>query len=250
MSTASPVETAFRAGLLDGTQPVPEGLTDGAGRPAGRRYAVYRNNIAVALREALETGFPACVKLIGAENFANIAGVYLRQAPPVSPLMMHYGAGFPEFLEGFPPLAKTGYLGDVARLELAMRRSYHAADATPLDPAALQGLSEAALLGAELTLAPAAQLVPSPWPLLQIYRYTLIPGSPKPEARAEDVLVTRPDFDPAPHALPPGGGAFLRAVIRGAPFGAAMEAAGDGFDLPATLSLLLAQGALTDLKTP
>jgi len=242
-------QTAFREALLDGAQPVPDGLTDGAGRPAGRRYAVYRNNVAVALREALETGFPACVSLIGAENFAKVAGLYLRQSPPASPLMMHYGADFPAFLAEFPPLQHIGYLADIARLELAMRHSYHAADATPLDPTRLQGLSEEALMSAQLVLAPATRLIRTPWPLLQIYRFATVPGSPKPQATPEDVLITRTEFDPQPHALPPGGGAFVAALAAGQPFGAAMDAAGDDFDLPATLSLLLTQGALTDLKT-
>lgn len=242
-------QTVFHAALLDAAKPVPEGLTDGAGRPAGRRYAVYRNNIAVALREALETGFPACAKLIGAENFARVAGLYLRQSPPASPLMMHYGAGFPDFLAGFEPLKKIGYLSDVARLELALRQSYHAADAPALDPTRLQNLSEDALMAARFALAPATRLVGSSWPLFQVYRFTMTPGSPKPQPQAEDVLITRPGFDPQPHALPSGGGAFVAALADNKPFAEAMTAAGDGFDLPSTLSLLLAQGALTDLQT-
>ena len=88
----------FRARLLDAAHPVPAGLIDGAGRPAGRRYAVYRNNVAVSLRTALETGFPAVKSLLGDEAFAYAAGRFLRQAPPRSPLLMRYGDGFPEFL--------------------------------------------------------------------------------------------------------------------------------------------------------
>ncbi|MGP6088018.1 HvfC/BufC family peptide modification chaperone [Antarctobacter jejuensis] len=246
---ATETETGFRAALLTPDRDVPVGLTDGAGRPAGRRFDVYRNNVAVALREALESGFPAVAKLIGPENFSRAAGMFLRATPPVSPLMMHYGAGFPEFLEGIEPLQGIGYLGDVARLELALRRSYHAADAPALDGARLAGLSEEALTGARFTLAPATQVLRSGWPVLSIYRYTLTPGSPKPDARAEDVLICRPGFDPAPHLLPAGGADFLQALSRGARFAKALEAAGPDFDLSATLTLLLAQGALSDLTT-
>lgn len=243
----SATENAFRAGLLDAGLPVPDGLIDGQGRGAGRRYAVYRNNIAVSLREALETGFPAVKKLIGEENFSRAAALYLRSEPPSSPLMMHYGAGFPAFLAGLEPLAHIGYLADVARLELALRESYHAADAPAFDPARLQGLEDEALEQARFVLAPSVRLIRSNWPLAQIYRYTMMADQPKPQAVAEDVLITRPDFDPMPQALPAGGGAFVAALLESARFGVALEAAGEGFDLAAMLGLLLQSGALTDV---
>lgn len=248
-SAATLTETGFRAALLTPSQNAPEGLTDGAGRPAGRRFDVYRNNVAVSLREALESGFPAVAKLIGPENFSRAAGMFLRQSPPVSPLMMHYGAGFAEFLEGVEALRPIGYLGDVARLELALRRSYHAADAPALDGARLATLSEEALSGARFTLAPATQVLCSAWPVVSIYRFTLIAGCPKPQAQAEDVLICRPAFDPEPHVLPPGGTRFVAALDKGARFAEAMQAAGPEFDLSATLTLLLSQGALTDMTT-
>ncbi|WP_421906908.1 putative DNA-binding domain-containing protein [Mameliella sp.] len=242
-------ETGFRNALLRADAPVPEGLTDGEGRPAGRRYDVYRNNVAVALREALETGFPAVAKLIGPENFARAAGMFLRAHPPSSPLMMQYGAGFPEFLEQIEALRGIGYLGDVARMELALRQSYHAADAPGLDAVRLAELDEAALMRARLVPSPALRLLRSPWPVLSIYRFTMEPGQPKPPARAEAVVITRPDLDPVPHLLPQGGAGFLAALIKGETFGAAVETAGADFDLSATLSLLLQQGAFSDLLT-
>lgn len=240
-------QTAFRAALLDAAQPVPDGLTDGAGRPAGRRYAVYRNNVAVSLHEALATGFPVIEKLIGAENFRTVAGIYLRAEPPASPMLMHYGVGFPDFLARCAPLQKIAYLGDVARLELALRRSYHAADSSPADPALLQTLGEDALMSATFTLAPAVQIVRSAWPILDLWTYNTQAGAAKPTAGGQDVVILRPDFDPAPHLLPRGGADFLDTLATGAPFATALSAAGDDFDLSATLSLLLAHGALTGI---
>ncbi len=248
-SAATMTESGFRAALLSPGRDAPEGLTDGAGRPAGRRFDVYRNNVAVALREALESGFPAVAKLIGPENFARAAGMFLRSTPPDTPLMMQYGAGFPEYLEDIEALQSIGYLGDVARLELTLRRSYHAADAPALDGARLAELSEEALMAARFTLSPATQVLRSAWPVLSIYRFTLTPGSPKPQARAEDVLVCRPEFDSMPHLLPAHGADFVQSLGRGARFAEAVETAGPDFDLSATLTLLLSQGALTDLTT-
>ncbi len=173
-------QAMFRRAMLAPDQPVPEGLTDGVGRPAGRRFAVYRNNVAVSLTEALETGFPAIRGLIGEENFKKVAGLYLRAHTPASPLMMQYGADFPQFLSDFQPLSHIGYLADVAQLELALRQSYHAADAAPLDAARLDGLPPERLFAARFTLAPALRLIRSPWPLHAIWAYATQPGAPKP----------------------------------------------------------------------
>ncbi|WP_417722262.1 putative DNA-binding domain-containing protein [Salipiger sp.] len=238
---------AFHAALLDPARPVPEGLTDGAGAPAGRRFAVYRNNVAVSLTEALETGFPVVRALLGEGNFARVAGLFLRRHPPESPLMMRYGAAFPAFLAGLEALEGMGYLPDCARLDLAMRRSYHAADARPVDAAELMTPDGTALAGLRIALAPAAILLRSPWPIHALRRLALEPGAPPPPAEAQDVLILRPDYDPAPHLLPPGGGAFVAALRDGKDFGTALDRAGDGFDPAACLSLLLAGRAITAL---
>ena len=237
----------FRAALLDGAIGRPSGLTDSAGRAAGRRFDVYRNNVAVSLTEALAAGFPATVKLLGETNFKSVAGVFLRQSPPATPLMMHYGAGFPEFLAGFPPLAHLGYLGDVAALELALRRSYHAADAAPMAPDNLAAIPPDAMPDVTFTFAPAVELIRSPWHVHAIWAFNMDDG-PKPEAIAQDVLVLRPAFDPEPHPLPPGAYEALSALMNGQPLGTAADrgtAAHGAFDLGALLAQLLAGNALT-----
>jgi hypothetical protein len=167
-------------------------------------------------------------------------------------MMMLYGAHFPFFLETYQPLAHLGYLPDVARLEYGLRRSYHAADRKPLDPAALADLTEDQLLDAYVSLAPSVQLIASPWPILQVYDFALRPGSPKPQAIGQDVLITRPAFDPEPHALPPGGAAFVRALQSDLPLGAAIDAGqsqAEDFDPASLLTRLLSRNALIDLTT-
>ena len=246
-------QTRFRTALLDPDAARPEGLADGAGRPAGRRFDVYRNNVAVSLTEALETAFSVVAKLVGAANFRVLAGAFLRQHPPRSPLMMFYGTDMPGFLARFEPTSRIGYLPDVARLELALRESYHAADAAPVDPAILQATPAETLMASRVGLAPSLRLLRSRWPVLSVWRFNTEPGAPKPAMAAEDVVVLRPELDPAPESLPPGGAAFLAALQAGDTFGAAVDAAtaeAAGFDLTALLALLIGAGALTKLETP
>ena len=241
-------QTAFRSGLLNPMAPIPEGLTDGHSRPAGRRYGVYRNNVTVSLREALIAGFPSIVSLIGRENFDHVARAYLRQSPPVSPLMMHYGADFPAFLSTVEQLAPLPYLSDVARIDVAMRQSYHASDSIGIDPAALQALDEDALLNSRFSFAPSMILLRSSLPIGSIWHYTLR-GGDKPSGEAEDVLILRAEYDPEPFVLGPGAGVVVQALQSGTPFGAAIDLGGEAFDLAELLNLLLSHRAITGLTT-
>ncbi|MDF1853999.1 DNA-binding domain-containing protein [Pseudooceanicola sp.] len=244
-------QTDFRMALLDPDRPAPPNLQDGRGGAAGRRFAVYRNNVAVSLGEALETGFPTVAKLLGEQNFRGIAALFLRATPPQSPLMMTYGSGFADFLAGFAPVQHLGYLADVARLDYAMRLSYHAADAQALAPEALQTLMSGDLSVARLTLAPALRLIRSDWPLHAIWRFNHDDG-PAPAPRAEAVLITRPEFDPVPWVLPPGGAVFITAILNGATLGDAFEAASTDtpeFDLSALLALLIQDQCITGMES-
>ena len=247
---AAPISQAtFMAAMLDARKPVPEGLIDGNGQPAGRRFSVYRNNVAVSLTEALHEGFPVIAKLLGKENMDGLAGIYLRAHPPRSPLMIHYGEDLPAFLAGLKQLSHLGYLADMARLELAIRRSYHAADGTPVDPNWLAHQSPQELMIARLIPAPAVQVLHSPWPIFDIWRFNTEEGAPQPQAQGQDIVILRPGFDPRPALLAPGAATFINA-LRDAPLGAAAErtaAKMPDFDLGQSLALLLGNNALCHL---
>lgn len=240
-------ESTFHAGLLSPTAPVPAGITDAQNRPAGRRYGVYRNNVTVSLREALAEGFPSIVGLIGRENFDHLARAFLRQSPPGSPLMMHYGAEFPDFLATVEQLAHLPYLADVARIDVAMRQSYHATDSAGIDPAELQALDENALLNTRFGFAPSMFVVRSKWPIGSIWHYTLRRG-PKPTGNGEDVLILRSEYDPEPVILGAGAADVVIALQSQTPFGSAVETADDRFDLAALLNVLLSRNAITALN--
>ena len=239
-------QSAFRAALLDPDRPVPPGVTDPEGRPAGSRFDVYRNNVTASLTEALRQAFPVIRKLVGEEFFTAMAIAHVRAHPPRSPMLMLYGADMPGFLAAFPPVAHLGYLPDIARLELALREAYHAADAAPVPADRLAALPEADFLSARISFAPAMRIVQSRWPIHAIWAANA-EGAPMPrERRAEDVVILRPGFDPAPHVLPDHAAGFLTLLQAGHPLGQALAATPD-FDLTATLGILLSGAAITDI---
>jgi hypothetical protein len=237
-------EPSFAAALLNPDAPVPPGITDSFGQPAPRRFAVYRNNVAASLTRALEAAFPTVRKLVGDEFFSAMAVLFLRAHPPRSPILMLYGQDFPTWLESFTPVAHLGYLPDVARLDQAMRESYHAADSTPLTKDQLDWLLGQDLGPLRLTLAPSVRLVRSRWPIAAIWAANH-DGGPSPQLGAQDTLVLRPAFDPRPHPLPTGGGAVIAGLLAGLPLADSLDSAGQDVDLTALLGLLITGQALT-----
>jgi hypothetical protein len=233
--------SAFAAALLDPARPAPERLTDPQGRPAGRRFDVYRNNVTVGLIEALAKGFPALRRALGADDFRQVARLFLRRHPPQSPVLFRYGHELPAFLGRLAPLQDRPWLADLARLDLALVDSYHAADAAPAAPETLAALSPDRLLAARVALAPSLRLLRSDWPLFDLWQ------GGAPSGKAQDVIVLRPEFDPEPHLLPPGGAVFVAALREGAVLGEAMAAAGPDHPLAATWTLLLTRGAVISL---
>ncbi|MCK0143266.1 DNA-binding domain-containing protein [Aliiroseovarius sp. F20344] len=246
---AAVTQLEFRNAILNAQADVPEGLVNPDGQQASKRFSVYRNNVVHSLSEAMLTGFPVLAKLLGDDFFREMAKVYLRIHPPASQLMMHYGAALPGFLESFPGTLHLKYLSDVARLELALRRAYHAGDADPIDPAELTDLSQHELMEARLTLAPACEVLRAKWPAKSIWDFNMQDG-PQPTSGGEDILISRIGFEPATYLLPEGAAAFVSSLLKGRSFGTALGLATSetpDFDLTETLTILIAAQAITGI---
>src|SRR3546814_15715469 len=61
-----------------------------------------------------------------------MARVFAAATPPSSPVLLHYGVEFPDFIASFPPAESLPYLADVARIERAATEAYHECEAIPL----------------------------------------------------------------------------------------------------------------------
>ncbi|MCF6273031.1 MAG: putative DNA-binding domain-containing protein [Rhodobacteraceae bacterium] len=212
-------QKAFAKALLDADLPTPDGLIDPKGRPAGKRFDVYRNNVVLSLSEALADAYPVVEKLLGEKFFQAMAGVFVRQHPPKTPVISDFAPEFPEFLATFPPVAKLGYLPDVARLERARTRAYHAADAEPIDGSALATLPPESMADAHLHLHPSLQIVSSPYPVLAIWQKNSgAPDIPIPH-HGQNVLVARPETMVEMRSLPAPAADFLRRLMAGTTLG-------------------------------
>ncbi|MEP1879963.1 MAG: DNA-binding domain-containing protein [Roseibium sp.] len=245
---AAPALPAFSEALLDTSLPVPSGVIGPDGKPAPKRFSVYRNNVVVSLVEAIEQTFPAVQRMLGEDYFKALARVFVVGNPPTSPVLMWYGAEFPAFLETFEPLAAYPYLADVARVEWSWLRAYHSEDAMPLSPGELGEVAPDTLGNMTLKIHPAAILVESAWPILSFVaanRFLPDDGMAIDLNDAQSVLITRPDLDVELMLLRPGGVLFLEQLTSGSTLGQAAEAASaevESFDLSGVLTDFLSAG--------
>ena len=219
-------QAAFAEALLDPARAAPDGVTTTRGEADPTRFAVYRNNVFVGLTAALAKRFPVVERLVGKGFFAGMARVFAGLHKPASPLLFEYGDAFPEFIEQFQPAQGLIYLADVARLEAAWTRAYHAEDAEPLSTGQLAALAPQNLGQTRLLPHSAAVLVASRHPVGSIWAAHQGEGiggvcSWKPET----VLVARPAMDVAFHVLPSGDASFARALFAGETLAQAAERA-------------------------
>lgn len=228
----------FAAGLTAPDRHLPDGLAG----PAERRFAVYRNNVAVGLIRALETRFPAVRALVGEEFFCAAARDFIRRHPPASPLLTQFGDPLPGFLAGFGPAAELPYLADIARIEAARTRAYHAADLPRLDGGAFAALPPGALERLCVRLHPAVTVIRSPHPVWDILTAANGADTGVTDWMPQAVLIDRPGLDVVARPIPIGTATFLSALAGGDPLPDAVAAAGTDdpdFDLTAALAELI-----------
>jgi hypothetical protein len=243
--------SGFAAALLDPALPPPPGIVASSGIAAEERFAIYRNNVVEGLVRALATRFPAVARVVGDDFFAAMARVYAAQSPPRSPIMAFYGEDFPQFLAGFAPCADLPYLADLARVEAARTRAYHAADAAPL--AAADFVSPGSDLAAlRMRPHPSLFLLASPYPVATIFAMNNgdLPLAEIEDWHGEDVCVVRPHMHVEVHPLPKGGEVFLSQWAQGVTLAEAAQAAlaaEPDFDLVENLSGAIRFGLIAEI---
>lgn len=219
---------------------------DFAGLIEGPGLWVHRNTVRLTLGDALGDLFPVTRQVVGDDFFLRAAKDFLRQEPPRAATLLHWGGGYPAFLEQYAPAADLPYLPDLARLEWRRHLALHGPEATPLTVEDLVALPPEQADDVTLCLHPTAHLLVSDWPVLDLWqahqtengldRLTFARGR-------QEILIVRPHAMVELYALPAGGSGFLAALDQG--LAAAIAAAmveHPTFDAGALLGLALRQG--------
>ena len=162
-------------------------------------FTIYKGSITASLNRALREIYPVCNRLTG-DNFFNAMGKeFMRVTPSRSADLANYGENFPEFLADFKHAADLPYLPDVARLEWAWHRAFHAADETGFDTGKLAAVQDNDKGQIVFKLPLSASLISSEYPVHHIWKVNQddYPGDQTVniDEGAVDLIIWRKGYD-------------------------------------------------------
>lgn len=194
------------------------------GGPAEGPLRVYRNTVINGCVDALRANYPAVAKLLGDEMFEAVAADFAAVRLPEQPVLAFYGDGFADWLEEQKWIWDVAYLPDVARIERLFIEALFAADADPIEMAALNGRDD--WLDLHLAVHPATRFDWLSMPAMSIWLAQRDEQDAHDfEWEAEGVLLTRPAQDVLPARLDRAAHRFLLGIRLGQSVGDAAIAA-------------------------
>ena len=254
MPSLPELQRAFATGVFADNEAITRHIHDGR-FPAARHLQVYRNNVFENLAGALKAVYPTVERLVGAGFFGYAADGYIRRHPPTSGNLHDFGDSFAKFLSSFGPARELVYLPDVARLEWAWHRAFHAADHAPLAIERLAAVPPEQYGQLRFRLHPSAQLIASDYPLLRIWQVNQPEYTGNVAVNLADggvrLLVARRELEVVIESLSTGDDALLRAFTAGQRFedaSAAALAVQPDYDLPTALRRHVASAVIIDFS--
>jgi hypothetical protein len=199
----------------------------------------YLDSTVAGHAQALQAAYPSVLALLGEAAFGALARGFARSTPDHHWDLNAYGGELPAWIRSQQPDADGALLAEVARLDWAMHRAAFAADAAPLDRAALAHVEAALQPQLRFTPHPATALLTAQLPMTSLWRSARDEAFVMPGLRAEAALVGR-DLHDRVWMRPIGAGeaAFVGCMLAGATLAAGLDAAlhaESDFDLPKQL---------------
>jgi len=169
MSQLCDIQKAFYAAIFRNDSRLFSQITARKGLAGDARLSIYRSSVLGIQTDALAAVYPVIQRLVGEPFFKTIGRDYLRKYPSPSGDLHALGAQMAAFLTELDAVAPLPYLADVARLEWAWHRVFHAANDTDIDLQALANISEEDQASIIFSLRKGAQLLESDYPVHRIW---------------------------------------------------------------------------------
>ena len=261
-ATEAQRQQALLAALWQGDDEALQPWLQQAGERAGQGLSAYRANAGALADRALAAVFTTVQAMLGADDFKHLAREFWRAHPPQRGDMGEWGGDFPAWLQAHAAFEAWPYLGDCARLDLALHRCERAADAE-LNVASLVLLESADPAQLCIVLAPGTAALASAWPLATIHRAHRLHGADDPGAstaafasvraalaaqHSEPVVVARAGWRAQVHAVDAPTLAWTQSLLDGMPLSLALEQAGAAFDFTEWFAQALREGIVKEVR--
>src|SRR5882757_2047732 len=156
------------------------------------RVDIYANMYFYRLLDVLKEDFPATLRVLGDDNFHNLATGYLLEYPPTEPSVMYCGRNLAAFLCNHPLRKDAPYIADLAALERAVVEVFHGADAVLLEADELRAIAPENWPALKLRAQPAVQILKLEYRVAELLRAIEEEREWKPAAAsAVEVIVWR-----------------------------------------------------------
>lgn len=213
---------------------------------AARGLEAYRANAEALAERALGAVFSTVQPMVGEENFQHLACEFWQAHPPLRGDVGEWGDRFPEWLDAHAAMARWPWLGDCARLDLALHHNERAGDAA-FDAASLGLLESTDPAMLSMQLMPGTALLRSRWPVATIHAAHRVDAAQSDtafakvraaldEERGERVLVVRQGWRAHVRPMTPTDADWTDSLLAGANLSAALESAGESFDFATWLA--------------
>jgi Putative DNA-binding domain len=222
-----------------------------------KRIEIYRHNVMSTLMGALSDLYPVTEKIVSTPFFLRLAENFVRVTPSSSGDLNTFGSEWPDFLRIHTDAINLPYLEDVAKLEWAWHRAFHAKDCPAFDLVKLAKVASDEHTNLQFLLHPSVAFIASAHPIVRIWAVNqteyagdmmidwTLPG--------DLALVSREDLTVKIQSLPRATFEFLQALDRGNTLGAAADiafAADTEFDLQHALISAIQSELIIDFKFP
>ena len=195
--------------LITAASGVAEGLESERGMPAGGldaivrgddrlsaedRVDIYANMYFYRLLDVLKEDFPATLRVLGDDNFHNLATGYLLEYPPTEPSVLYCGRHLAAFLRRHHFREQAPYIADLAALERAIVEVFHGPDAPVLEADWLRAIAPEKWPALMLRTHPAVKTLKLEYRVAELLRAVEEEREWKPaDTGAVEVIVWRRD---------------------------------------------------------
>ncbi len=220
---------------------------------------VYRNNYYISLTEALRSVYVSVDKLVGKGFFDFVAHGYIEAHPSRSGNLHELGGEFETYIGALEQAASVPYIADVAKLDWAWHRMFHAEDSNSLAIDVLVGYQHKDFGALCFQLVPACQILKMDYTVFGLWNHCReIPGFESSdelsyENEQQFIMIYRSGLDVVVAMVSQAKALFIEKLREGMCLADVAELAMEvdtEFQLPDALQSLFVQEVVSGIELP